>query len=139
MTVCPFCHSAGQEFPEADPEYSVDEAPSEQPSPSSDCGAGCGTCGHSSDSAEPDDDAPELVTRLMLTCPTCDEPFWPQYLKHCEWCGYEFPDGTEIEVRSSDVGRPGEPTDPLTPQAIATVVVLGLLAVGLLGWLLWVV
>jgi len=29
----------------------------------------------------------------MVLCPTCDEPFVPEYLERCEWCGHRFPDG----------------------------------------------
>lgn len=140
MTVCPFCKSAGQQFPLADPEFSV-AAPDDagMPGGAAGCSAGCATCSHPTPGDDAgEDDATEVVTALMLTCPTCDEPFAPQYLKHCEWCGHEFPDGTEIEVRRIEAGRPEEPTDPLTPQAIATAVVLALLAVAGIGWLLWV-
>jgi len=140
MTVCPFCKSAGQKFPLADPEFSI-AAPDDGPTPggTAGCTAGCATCGNpATDDPGDEDNAQELVTAVMLTCPTCDEPFTPQYLKHCEWCGYEFPDGTEVEARRIEIGRPEEPTDPLTPQAIATAVVLGLLAVAGIGWLLWV-
>jgi hypothetical protein len=29
----------------------------------------------------------------MLLCPTCDEPFTPQFARRCGNCGHEFPDG----------------------------------------------
>jgi len=29
----------------------------------------------------------------MLLCPTCDEPFTPQFARRCNGCGHEFPDG----------------------------------------------
>lgn len=31
----------------------------------------------------------------MLICPTCDEPFEPDYLRHCEGCGHDFGSGQE--------------------------------------------
>lgn len=31
----------------------------------------------------------------LVICPTCDEPFPPQYLRRCEWCGHDFGTGAE--------------------------------------------
>ena len=31
----------------------------------------------------------------MLLCPTCDEPFTPQFARRCSACGHEFPDGID--------------------------------------------
>jgi hypothetical protein len=39
---------------------------------------------------------------LLVLCPTCDEPFEPQFPSRCEWCGYRFADGHELTVRRGD-------------------------------------
>jgi hypothetical protein len=54
----------------------------------------------------------------MVLCPTCDEPFVPQYLRQCEWCGHDFNEG--IEPNHDQV------SEPISPRAMA--VILGLMA-----------
>jgi hypothetical protein len=67
----------------------------------------------------------------MLTCTTCDEPFVPQYLKCCEWCGHVFPDGFEFE-------RPTDPAEPLNARVMFVFFALAAGALALLGWLAYV-
>ena len=55
----------------------------------------------------------------MLICPTCDEPFAPEYPRLCEWCGHQFDDGFEVDLPA---GHPEE----ITSRMYA--VVFGLLA-----------
>lgn len=40
----------------------------------------------------------------LVICPTCDEPFVPQYFRRCEWCGHDFGSGAEPPqiVRASE-------------------------------------
>ena len=58
-TNCPFCQTAGHEFPPAHlPDTQIPEKP-------------------------------------LVVCPTCDEPFTPEYLRACEWCDFRFEDGLE--------------------------------------------
>ena len=47
----------------------------------------------------------------MLLCPTCDEPFTPQFARCCGDCGHEFPDGFDQSQAESDQRSP-EPANP---------------------------
>ena len=41
----------------------------------------------------------------MLLCPTCDEPFTPQFARRCGDCGHEFPDGfDQAQVEQASEG-----------------------------------
>ena len=40
----------------------------------------------------------------MLLCPTCDEPFTPQFARRCDDCGHEFPDGFDQTEADWDGG-----------------------------------
>ena len=74
--------------------------------------------------------------QLLVLCPTCDEPFVPQFPARCEWCGHRF--RYEHELQSADV--------PISPNfasqlsgPIATVVVgLVLVAALVFGWFYFV-
>jgi hypothetical protein len=138
MTVCPFCQTAGQQFDMADPEYSfpVDDEP-DAGADQGGCAAGCSTCHHAPTDSELVEDSDAEPNPMMVTCPTCDEPFVPSFLKECEWCGHEFPDGERLSDRRSQAGRPDEPIDPMTPQAVVTAMILALGGAVLIGWLLW--
>jgi Putative prokaryotic signal transducing protein len=68
-TSCPVCGTAGSSFPQA-------YLPTEE--------AAAGTLTTS------------VPQRLLVVCPTCDEPFVPQFLARCEWCGHHFRDGQEM-------------------------------------------
>ncbi len=68
-TSCPVCETASNSFPLA---FMPEEA--------------------EEDGDEPDG-APQS---LLVICPTCDEPFAPEFLARCEWCGHRFRDGSEL-------------------------------------------
>jgi len=154
MTVCPYCQTAGQDFSFADREFSVvevDEDGGQSEGKATGCDGGCGSgCQHQGSGSGQDaddgdqslaavdatDDVAEDDIPLMVMCPTCDEPFAPRYLRRCEWCGHTFPDGVELDVEPSQAGRPDEPSDPLTPQAIVTIIALLALGAALLIWFL---
>jgi len=70
----------------------------------------------------------------IVVCSVCDEPFRPTYLKVCEWCGHEFPDGSQPLART-------EPTEPIEFNERMLVVIIGTVAVvvatiGYFAWLL---
>lgn len=142
VTCCPVCQTAGHDFPQVDPEFAVapDAEAVEEPM-SCGCGSGCGGCGadrpgsdasHVGDVADNlTDDAVGLNAPTMLTCTTCDEPFVPQYLKCCEWCGHVFPDGFEFEL-------PTDPAEPLNARILFVFFTLAGGALALLGWLAYV-
>jgi hypothetical protein len=71
-TMCPICETAGTEFPPGDAISGGDETDLE------------GT-----------DDPGDPLGRQPLLCPTCDEPFIPNYLRECEWCNFDFGHGVE--------------------------------------------
>jgi hypothetical protein len=107
LTRCPVCKTTGTEFAEADSEYiwgmGLAEAPDETPS----CGNGScggGSCGGGAPANEVESAVQEKMGdeedddhRLILVCPTCDEPFEPEFPRTCAWCDHEFPDGYEPE------------------------------------------
>jgi len=81
-TRCPICQTIGHQFPLADPEYVW--------------GMGLGEVDANSEEtlSKPEEDRSALETVLM--CPTCDEPFLPEYPKTCAWCGHEFEEGFDV-------------------------------------------
>ncbi len=135
MTCCPICQTAGYDFPQADPRYVVSPDAIEAEGPvACSCHGGCGKEGAEENATGADantdiapDDAIESVPPTMLVCTTCDEPFVPQYLKRCEWCGYTFADGIELEL----------PDDPTEPMNMRIIVVFFTLAMGALALLIW--
>lgn len=56
----------------------------------------CKTSGSHFPWADPESQ-PADSARPMVLCPTCDEPFTPQYLRRCEWCNHDFGEGLEPE------------------------------------------
>jgi hypothetical protein len=93
-TSCPVCDTAGSSFPQA--YCPVEEASGE----------------NQAASAPPE---------LLVVCPTCDEPFVPQFLARCEWCGHRFRDGRELpSATPRDTG--------LEINSRAWIVLLGLVA-----------
>ncbi|MDY0168645.1 MAG: hypothetical protein RBS80_19005 [Thermoguttaceae bacterium] len=138
MTCCPVCQTAGHDFPQADPEFSVLPEPGAAEEP---LACGCGSCsgGGPDGSATPageisaalPDDATEPDGPVMLTCTTCDEPFVPRYLRRCEWCGHTFPDGIEFEL-------PGDPAEPLNARVVFVFFSLAAAVLAVLAWLAYV-
>jgi hypothetical protein len=72
LAVCPVCETAGTDF-----------ARGFSPGPAS-CPLN-----------ESDADASARRVRPLVLCPICDEPFRPEFLACCEWCGHKFGDGVE--------------------------------------------
>jgi hypothetical protein len=120
-TRCPICGTAGSDFQAADMGFvwipGLADAAAEAPS----CTCGPGGCTPVREQAEipaVEEDEAESPARLLV-CPTCDEPFTPQYPRLCEWCGHDFGDGYEVEL-------PQEPEEQINARVIAAIV--GLLA-----------
>jgi hypothetical protein len=134
-TKCPICETAGTDFARADPEF-LDTPGPEGPSKPMSCGCGPGGCsggaaapgeeltaGDGSEGCVPAEASPEADRPgLMLMCPTCDEPFVPEYPRRCEWCGHEFDDGYEVD-------RPPE-LEHINIRMIAVLVALLALLIG---------
>lgn len=125
-TRCPVCQTAGTDFGPADMEFSpvpgVDVPDAAGPS----CGpAGCTPAG-STDEADRDD-GPAEAPPAMLMCPTCDEPFTPEYAGVCEWCGHEFPDGYRTEP-------PETAAEEIGFRVVAALLGLMVLAIGLVAY-----
>jgi hypothetical protein len=133
-TRCPVCRTAGTDFPLADPAFLGSPEASEDAEPHS-CGCTSGGCsgdhgdGHvhehpepeAEGAAAPDAEPPELVA----LCTTCDEPFVPDHPDRCEWCGYRFPDGYEVQKEE-------ELIEPIPARAIAVIFALVALGAALL-------
>jgi len=123
-TRCKICGTAGTDFAPVDMGFVwTAEMDDEADAGSGRCGpGGCGAAGLTAggSAAQGAADAVPPSTEGMLMCPTCDEPFVPEYPRRCEWCGHEFDDGYEVPQRIS------LPEEPLGARAY--LVVLGLLA-----------
>ena len=131
ITRCPICGTTGVGFAQADPEYAGTPGLADDAEPMS-CGCGSGGClggspatkvedglsGEASPLSEPEAAEPQLV----LVCPTCDEPFVPQYSLGCPVCYHEFPDGFTPDP-------PRAPREPISARMVAVVA-------GLVGLLL---
>jgi hypothetical protein len=85
LAVCPVCETAGTDF-----------ARGFSPGPTS-CPLN-----------EPDAEGSTRRVRPLVLCPICDEPFRPEFLACCEWCGYRFGDGVE---RAAPAPEPWEKSD----------------------------
>lgn len=87
--------------------------------------------------AESDGDQGDSPKPLLVICPTCDEPFAPQFPARCEWCGHRFPDGYE----PPPVNLLSTPPvwAPAADLAVMTVIV-GLLVVvaAVFGWFYYI-
>lgn len=133
MTRCPVCGTAGTDFVQADPDFVGSLAIDQDAQPLS-CGCGSGGCSSGSSASDADQAAacapdaaaldpsqPEGDLPLMLVCPTCDDPFVPEYARRCPSCGHEETDGYESEPQRRE---------PISPRAIAAILALFALAVG---------
>ena len=57
----------------------------------------CQYCGTTSNAFPVADGAPDSeYAAVLLMCETCDEPFEPQFLDHCDRCNEPFGDGIEF-------------------------------------------
>ena len=109
-TTCPICETAGTDFAQADRQFLGTPGP-EGPAKPTSCGCGPGGCSGgatapgeeptaegSSEGCVPGETAPGAgPPPVMLMCPTCDEPFVPEYPRRCEWCGHDYGDGYEVD------------------------------------------
>jgi hypothetical protein len=77
QAICPICETAGSDFPLAD---EISDHDDERETTIT--------------SAVVEDVDP--LGRKPLLCPMCDEPFVPEYLRQCEWCGHDFGHGAEL-------------------------------------------
>ena len=110
-TKCPICGTIGSDFTQADPDF-IGRPDKGEPTERTACGCASGGCssGHAAGEEEPGEadegspdelDADELdeiePVGLMLMCPTCDEPFAPEFPCRCAWCDHQFDDGYEVD------------------------------------------
>lgn len=137
-TTCPICHTSGTDFPEADSRFAVSAELSDDARPISSCGCDSGGCSTGEAPQPPSDEAEAALDEpppgLVLTCTMCDEPFRPDFPLRCEWCGHEFPDGYPVDVEEE-----GEPPEQITTRALAVMIVLAVLGVGLAVYFLFLV
>jgi hypothetical protein len=117
-TRCPVCGTAGSDFPPADLEP---ENPLGLPIATAGQGPCCGPGGCSIPEGgdvvqDRSGDGHKTDSPPSLLCPTCDEPFAPEFPNRCEWCGHEFPDGYRTEL-------PEPPSEPYSGGRVIAVVV----------------
>ena len=67
----------------------------------------------------------------LLICPKCDEPFTPQYLPRCEWCGHVF-----------DAEAAAREPEPLVDETLGSRVgivlaILAVLAAGVVAYMFY--
>ena len=108
---CSVCGRTGVEFPPNDPDFdwgmgqeAVDDA-DEEPL----CTCHSETCAHGDSENESHlDDALSCESesddgKIVLRCPSCDEPFVPEFAEMCPWCDHRFEDGFELEMGEGGV------------------------------------
>jgi hypothetical protein len=105
VTRCESCGARGSDFPPAD--TTIGERGASElgrgdvlgfeklSGAASECSCGPGGCGAQEPGAAAGEGGQPSASPTLLLCPTCDEPFRPQFLRSCEACGHEFPDGVE--------------------------------------------
>lgn len=128
LTRCPYCRTSGTSFAKADhpPSAAAFGAGSEvdvfHPAEGSSCScshAGCGAEAHPGE--EPED------ASGMCVCPMCDEPFHPDYLRQCEWCGHDFGEGFVAESLATQ-------HEPVNVRVVAVMIGLVIFAVATLTY-----
>jgi hypothetical protein len=133
-TRCPICGTAGSKFPPADAGFTWmgELADAARDVPAGSCGpGGCTPAPEQTEAPEAEESEAEPPAKLLM-CPTCDEPFAPQYPRRCEWCGHEFPDGFEVPL-------PEGPVEQVNRRMIAVIVGLLLLAAAMAAYLMFIV
>ena len=133
VTRCPFCNTSGIEFAPAQVDFGrLLDLPANGTSGSC-CGpGGCSPVKEIAQSEELHElDGPSGTAASahgpMLLCPTCDEPFWPQFAGRCH-CGQEFLDGFEQSQVESAV-------DGMNPRVLVCLGGIILFAVAVLAYL----
>jgi hypothetical protein len=132
-TSCPICGTAGTTFTaaEADPVDADITERGDEPPEASGCPGSCsclGTDKHPVSQSPPKQDSKVIRGQLlMLLCPTCDEPFAPEYLRRCEWCNHEFGDGIEPPQTARD--------DQINNRIVIVIILLALFLLGSLAYL----
>ncbi len=98
LTICPVCKTSGSDFPQADGNYWA--------------------------AISGDADAPP---RLAAICTGCDEPWLPEFLRRCEWCGHDFGEGIDMETPPRPAST--EESEPLNHRM--TMLIAGMVLGGL--------
>lgn len=122
-TKCPICSTAGSDFAPIDMGFTwIPDPDGTAAAASSSCGpGGCTPGGAAADEGDAVSEDHEVDPfSKMRMCPTCDEPFTPEYPRICEWCNHEFDDGFEVALPT---GHP-EQTDSRVIAVIAGLVAL---------------
>ena len=97
----------------------------------------CPACHYAGTDFQPGDspfEAPaegEEKPATLVICPSCDEPFTPEYLPRCEWCGHVF----DPEAAA----REPEPLvdDTVNSRVGIVMAILAVLAAGLVTYLVY--
>jgi hypothetical protein len=143
-TRCPICGTAGSNFQPADAGFTwmAELADAARDAPSGSCGpGGCTPAAEQAEVPEAEESEAEQsegeqseaeAPAKLLMCPTCDEPFAPEYPRLCEWCGHEFPDGFEVPL-------PEGPVEQVNRRMIAVIVGLLLAAAAMAAYLMFIV
>ncbi len=138
ITRCPVCKTTGSDFPEADTEFvwgmGLEEIAGDEKGQES-CGRHCGSRDACPTEPPTPSSVPELderPERIVLTCPTCDEPFMPEFPRDCAMCDHRFSDGFEV-------GLSHAPPEQFGSRVIALMVGMAALLIGLLAYFVWVI
>ena len=108
QTTCPICQTSGSDF---------------------EIGEGGGGEEESGATADNPLAIVAVTGRMLVICPTCDEPFVPRYLRRCEWCNYDFGEGTQLPPR-----RFADADLEINARALFLLAALAVLLGGLLLW-----
>ena len=104
QAVCPVCETADMDFPLA--EYVVDAVEVRNT--------------RATNEGDNSDQSP-----ILLICPNCDESFPPRFYRFCEDCGHDFGFGIELANHQRE---------EVNHRAVLVVAVLGILALGFIGY-----
>ena len=144
ITRCPVCKTTGSDFPEADSEFvwgmglaeigSV-ETQGERGHESGSCQCGsqeaCSTRHPAAAAPQPEADDRDEPERIVLMCPTCDEPFMPEFPQQCAMCSHRFDDGYEVELDH-------EAPEQIGSRVVALLVGMAALLIALGAYFMWV-
>ncbi len=68
LTHCPICRTVGTAFAQVEPKYAAIPRGQKKAAPG-----------------------------MTVLCPTCDEAFVAEHANRCAWCGYQHPDGYDVD------------------------------------------